>query len=151
MSGAVAVWKNLLCTMDKTRVQPIQTNTILLFAPAHYSWFGHTFAQPQQIGYLDVIEETSNRNNNPTNNVDGTTPAPAEVPTSLASPTPNKIESTLPGVKLPKSLAQWLEANAFFQLHQQSLPNYDNIDEFTHAFQQMIYNYFAKNYGTIKT
>ncbi|ESO00250.1 hypothetical protein HELRODRAFT_176108 [Helobdella robusta] len=49
---------------------------------------------------------------------------------SLPSPTVATTVSTLPGVKLPKSPAQWLEANTYFQ--------------------STIYRYFAQNYGTIK-
>ncbi|ESO02825.1 hypothetical protein HELRODRAFT_174249 [Helobdella robusta] len=70
------------------------------------------------------------------------------------SSSPSNVEKTeipLPGVKLPRTPAQWSEANAYFQLHQKSLPAYYNIDEFTLAFQTMIYNYFAANYGTIKS
>ncbi|ESN95846.1 hypothetical protein HELRODRAFT_179040 [Helobdella robusta] len=44
---------------------------------------------------------------------------------------------------------KWLEANAYFQLHQSTLPNLTNLNEFTIGFQTMIYNYFASNFGTI--
>ncbi|ESN95964.1 hypothetical protein HELRODRAFT_178882 [Helobdella robusta] len=96
---------------------------------------------------------------NQTNEVDDTASPPEQqtshkssrtTPISPSTPASDTIESTLPGTKLPKTSSQWSEANVYFQLQQQSLPSYDNIDNFTSAFQQMIYNYFATNYGTLK-
>ncbi|ESN91230.1 hypothetical protein HELRODRAFT_182085 [Helobdella robusta] len=96
---------------------------------------------------------------NQTNEVDDTASPPEQqtsskssrtTPISPSTPASDTIESTLPGTKLPKTSTQWSEANVYFQLQQQSLPSYDNIDNFTSAFQQMIYNYFATNYGTLK-
>ncbi|ESO00352.1 hypothetical protein HELRODRAFT_175753 [Helobdella robusta] len=96
---------------------------------------------------------------NQTNEVDDTASPPEQqtshkssrtTPISPSKPASDTIESTLPGTKLPKTSTQWSEANVYFQLQQQSLPSYDNIDNFTSAFQQMIYNYFATNYGTLK-
>ncbi|ESO10191.1 hypothetical protein HELRODRAFT_168067 [Helobdella robusta] len=95
---------------------------------------------------------------NPASDVDATSSTSEQQPsepsnnsTSTSSPSPTEsIESTLPGVKLPKTSTQWSEANAYFQLQQHTLPNYHDIDAFAYTFQKMIYDYFALNYGTIK-
>ncbi|ESN94377.1 hypothetical protein HELRODRAFT_164210 [Helobdella robusta] len=87
-----------------------------------------------------------------------TTPPPSpssdvqQQPTTTSHQTLENVENTetpLLGIRLPRSLAQWLEANAYFQLHQSTLPNLTNLNEFTIGFQTMIYNYFASNFGTI--
>ncbi|ESO04099.1 hypothetical protein HELRODRAFT_173177 [Helobdella robusta] len=60
-------------------------------------------------------------------------------------------ESAFSSVKLPKTPAQWSEANTFFQLQRKHLPSLNNINEFTIKFQKMMYYYFAQNYVTINT
>ncbi|ESO09364.1 hypothetical protein HELRODRAFT_168340 [Helobdella robusta] len=95
---------------------------------------------------------------NPASDVDATSPTSEQQPsepsnnsTSTSSPSPTEsIESTLPGIKLPKTSTLWSEANAYFQLQQHTLPSYHDIDAFAYTFQKMIYDYFALNYGTIK-
>ena len=104
--------------------------------------------------------QLSNNTNEEEDNANSSVPSPqdrqpspplSDQPSSSAStPSPRpfiKTEIPLLGVKLPKTITQWAEANIYFQLHQHTLPNFDNIDEFTIAFQTMIYNYFASNYG----
>ncbi|ESN97569.1 hypothetical protein HELRODRAFT_178003 [Helobdella robusta] len=59
------------------------------------------------------------------------------------------METPLIGIKLPKTLKHWTEANTYFQLHRTSLPNVSDINNFTTSFQSLIYNYFASNYGTL--
>ncbi|ESN97404.1 hypothetical protein HELRODRAFT_178196 [Helobdella robusta] len=54
------------------------------------------------------------------------------------------------GIKLPKILKQWTEANTYFRLRRASLPNVFDIINFTTLFQSLIYNYVASNYGTVK-
>ncbi|ESO00288.1 hypothetical protein HELRODRAFT_176152 [Helobdella robusta] len=62
----------------------------------------------------------------------------------------NIMETPLIGIKIPKTLKHWTEANTYFQLHRTSLPNVSDINNFTTSFQSLIYNYFASNYGTVK-
>ncbi|ESN95627.1 hypothetical protein HELRODRAFT_179088 [Helobdella robusta] len=42
-------------------------------------------------------------------------------------------------------------ANAYFQLNCKSLPAYENLNKFNLAFQLIIYNYFASNFGTVNS
>ena len=64
----------------------------------------------------------------------------------------NKIQTApLPGVKLPKSVKRWEEANLFFKiaLPVSSNQQIDDIDSFTLNLQKTIYDYFAQSEGTI--
>ena len=63
----------------------------------------------------------------------------------------NENPSLKPGVKLPKSETDWKTANSFFHLN---LPveaiNKDTLNDSAEIFGNMIYDYFAKNFGTTK-
>ncbi|ESO07864.1 hypothetical protein HELRODRAFT_169559 [Helobdella robusta] len=79
--------------------------------------------------------------------------SPPHQQASSPSPTSQiivKTEVSLPGIKLPKTTAQWVEANAYFQSQRTALPNIVNINNFTANLQSLIYNYFASTYGTLK-
>ncbi|ESN92864.1 hypothetical protein HELRODRAFT_164997 [Helobdella robusta] len=77
-------------------------------------------------------------------------PPPQREQASLERLDSNIMETPLIGIKLPRTLKHWREANTYFQLHRTSLPNVSDINNFTTSFQSLIYNYFASNYGTIK-
>ncbi|ESN91229.1 hypothetical protein HELRODRAFT_182084 [Helobdella robusta] len=72
------------------------------------------------------------------------------VPPSI-TPNIDKVETPLPGLKLPETAKQWAEANAYFHSQRANLPNVNNIDNFTNSLQSLIYDYFASNYGTLET
>jgi len=59
------------------------------------------------------------------------------------------IVHVLPGIKLPKRKQQWEEANLYFKVNFLSLPCQGEISTRASALQSMIYEYFAKTYGTI--
>ena len=59
--------------------------------------------------------------------------------------------ATKSGIKLPRSKQQWEEANLYFKLHIDSTENITDIHGTTRYIQEMIYNYFAINYGVIKS
>ncbi|ESO10259.1 hypothetical protein HELRODRAFT_168150 [Helobdella robusta] len=59
------------------------------------------------------------------------------------------IPKPLPGIKLPKSSTLWAEANAFFHIELKRLDNCADVDNFAIKFQNIIYTYFASNYGTL--
>ncbi|ESN91228.1 hypothetical protein HELRODRAFT_182083 [Helobdella robusta] len=99
---------------------------------------------------LQLSQEVSEAESNTTSpSIPDSQTSTTNHPQSPKPPSAETIISTLPGVKLPKTPAQWLEANIFFQLLLKYLPGYDNLNEFTNAFQSMIYKYFAQNYGTV--
>ena len=53
------------------------------------------------------------------------------------------------GIKLPKTDAQWEEANLFFKINMNiSEPIFD-LHSYTESFHNLIYNYFADNFGTV--
>ena len=55
------------------------------------------------------------------------------------------------GINLPKNDKDWETANSFFHL-ELSIDDINtvNLDEVVDKFNEMIYNYFCNNYGTIK-
>ncbi|ESO00305.1 hypothetical protein HELRODRAFT_176176 [Helobdella robusta] len=59
---------------------------------------------------------------------------------SSSSSTDEATESVIPGIKLPRTPAQWSKANVFFLLQYKLPPSLNNIDKFTITFQKMIYN-----------
>ncbi|ESO00497.1 hypothetical protein HELRODRAFT_175935 [Helobdella robusta] len=63
----------------------------------------------------------------------------------------DKVDTPLPGLKLPKTVKQWATANAYFHSQRTNLPNVNNIDNFANSLQSVIYDYFASNYGTLET
>ncbi|ESN95637.1 hypothetical protein HELRODRAFT_179106 [Helobdella robusta] len=63
--------------------------------------------------------------------------------------TQTTVSQPLPGVTLPKSTKEWTEANIAFYVKMQCLNDID-IDDFATHFQQIIYSYFAKNYGLVQ-
>ncbi|ESO11817.1 hypothetical protein HELRODRAFT_166869 [Helobdella robusta] len=65
-------------------------------------------------------------------------------------PTQTATHKPLQGVKPPTSSTKRTEANAYFQIELECL-NIMNVDNFAIRFQQIIYLYFAKNYGYTKT
>ena len=56
----------------------------------------------------------------------------------------------LPGLKLPKTVDEWAEANLYFQTMIYSLAPITDISARAKSLQSLIYNYFAETYGTVK-
>ncbi|ESO08393.1 hypothetical protein HELRODRAFT_169224 [Helobdella robusta] len=59
------------------------------------------------------------------------------------------IPKPLPGIKILKSSTHWVKANAFFHIELKRLNNCADVDNFAIEFQNIIYSYFASNYGTL--
>ncbi|ESO02751.1 hypothetical protein HELRODRAFT_174157 [Helobdella robusta] len=128
---------NALLQSQSTKViqQLPSTNAIQRFSPTN------AMQQPSLANTMQQFSST---------NASQESPPTKPLKTDNWAPSSDKTAMPLAGVILPKSHAQWLEANTYFQLQRHTLPNFDNLNNFTVAFQTMIYNYFAKNYGTIK-
>ncbi|ESO00987.1 hypothetical protein HELRODRAFT_184340 [Helobdella robusta] len=71
--------------------------------------------------------------------------------TSTESTDVDTSESLLPGVKLPRTEAEWTEANDYFRIHRSDFSDFGNLNDVTIKFQNFIYNYFATNYGIIES
>ena len=57
-----------------------------------------------------------------------------------------------PGVKLPKSREQWIEANTYFRSMFANIKlKSDSLDQTIRFMTDSIYDFFKTNYGTIKS
>ena len=59
------------------------------------------------------------------------------------------VFNVLPGLKLPKPVSGWEEANLYFRINIELLPSQTKLSEYASALHELIYKYFADNQGTV--
>ena len=75
--------------------------------------------------------------------------ASSSPPDPATATTTNEPMRAKPGIKLPKTPSQWEEANLYFKTKFFLSDPVDNLDEYVEYAQNIVYDYFADNYGSM--
>ena len=75
--------------------------------------------------------------------------ASSSSPDQATATTTNGPMHAKPGIKLPKTPSQWEEANLYFKTKFFLSDPVDNLDDFVENAQNIVYDYFADNYGSM--